>query len=164
MGWMRSEGLRIRSRARNHITQRNHATTSRNPVTRAPALNPLGAVVNNLVRDSANFLLIAGLVVYGLALFGDYSARGRWAKNVTSLLASLGILTLAAALALTPGVAVVLMRLAQTDLSKVLLGFSSFFLLLAMGAFGLITYMRPLRLRHEKKIDSDLNRELPKIP
>ncbi len=47
------------------------------------------------ITDTANFLLIAGLVIYGFTLFADYSARGRWAKNVTSLLASLGILTLA---------------------------------------------------------------------
>jgi len=116
------------------------------------------------VTESANLLLIAGLVIYGFMLFADYSARGRWAKNVTSLLASLGILTLAVALAITPGNAAVLMRLAHTDASKVLLGLSSFLLLLSIGAFGLITYSRPFRLRHEKKIDRELNRDLPKIP
>ena len=118
----------------------------------------------DIIRDSANFLLIAGLVVYGFTLFADYSARGRWAKNVTSLLASLGILTLAAALAMTPANAAILNRLAQTKASKVLLGLSSFLLLMSMGAFGLITYSRPFRLRHEKKIDRELNRDLPKIP
>jgi len=118
----------------------------------------------DMIRDSANFLLIAGLVVYGFTLFADYSARGRWAKNVTSLLASLGILTLAAALAMTPANAAILNRLAQTKASKVLLGLSSFLLLMSMGAFGLITYSRPFRLRHEKKIDRELNRDLPKIP
>jgi hypothetical protein len=121
-------------------------------------------LVNDSVADAANFLLIAGLVVYGFTLFADYSARGRWAKNVTSLLASLGILTLALALALTPENAGILLRLSRTQISKVLLGLSSFLLLLSIGAFGVITYSRPFRLRHEKKIDRELNRDLPKIP
>lgn len=116
------------------------------------------------VTDSANLLLIAGLVVYGFVLFADYSARGRWAKNVTSLLASLGMLTLALALTITPGNAAILLRIAQTEASKVLLGLSSFLLLLSIGAFGAITYSRPFRLRHEKKIERELNRDLPKIP
>jgi hypothetical protein len=120
--------------------------------------------VTDVVSDSANLLLITGLVVYGLTLFADYAARGRWAKNVTSLLASLGILTLALALAMTPANAAILIRVAQTAISKVLLGVSSFLLLLAIGAFGVITYSRPFRLRHEKKIDRELNRDLPKIP
>jgi hypothetical protein len=122
------------------------------------------AALSDTITDSANFLLIAGLVVYGLVLFADYSARGRWAKNVTSLLASLGILTLALALAMTPANAAILNRVSQTKASKVLLGFSSFLLLMSIGAFGLITYSRPFRLRHEKKIDRELNRDLPKIP
>ena len=37
-------------------------------------------------------------------------------------------------------------------------------LLAAMAAFGVITYTKPLRLWHERKIESDLNRGLPKIP
>jgi magnesium-transporting ATPase (P-type) len=116
------------------------------------------------VTDSANFLLIVGLVIYGLTLFADYHARGRWAKNITSLLASLGILTLALALAITPENAAILVYVAQTNASKVLLGLSSFLLLLSIGAFGVITYSRPFRLRHERKIDRELNRDLPKIP
>jgi len=116
------------------------------------------------VADSANFLLIGGLVIYGLMLFADYSARGRWAKNVTSLLASMGILTLALALTITPANAAILVRVSRTDAPKVLLGLSSFLLLLSIGAFGLITYSRPFRLRHEKKIDYEQNRDLPKIP
>ncbi len=116
------------------------------------------------ITDSANLLLIGGLVVYGLSLFADYSARGRWAKNVTSLLASLGILALALALAITPGNAAMLVRIAQSDASKLLLGVSSFLLVLSIGAFGVITYSRPFRLRHEKKINRELNRDLPKIP
>jgi hypothetical protein len=123
-----------------------------------------GTPLNNTVADSANLLLISGLVVYGLTLFADYSARGRWAKNVTSLLAALGIFTLALALVLTPENTAILIRIAQTPVSRVLLGVSSLLLLMAIVAFGLITYSRPLRLRHERKIDRDLNRELPKLP
>lgn len=120
--------------------------------------------MNNTVAAAANLLLIAGLVVYGLTLFADYSARGRWAKNVTSLLASLGMFTLALALALTPENARIVLLISHTAVSGVLLGLSSFLLLLAIGAFGVITYARPFRLRHEKRIDRDLNRDLPKIP
>lgn len=115
------------------------------------------------IADAANFLLLAGLVVYGLTLFADYSARGRWAKNSTSLMAALGMLTLAAALAITPANAMLLLRLSHTDAAKVLLGLSSFLLLMAIGIFGLITYLRPFRLRHEKRIKRELNGELPKI-
>ncbi len=56
------------------------------------------------------------------------------------------------------------MRIAETGASKVLIGISSALLLAAMAAFGIITYTKPLRLWHERKIESDLNRELPKIP
>ena len=70
----------------------------------------------------------------------------------------------ALALAITPGNAAILIRVSHTDASKVLLGLSSFLLLLSIGAFGMITYSRPFRLRHEKKIDRQLNRDLPKIP
>lgn len=124
----------------------------------------MGVFVNNSVAAAANLLLILGLVVYGLALFADYSARGRWAKNITSLLASLGILTLALALALTPENSALLLIISQTSAPRVLLGVSSFLLLLSMGAFGLITYSRPFRLLHEKTINRDLDRDLPKIP
>jgi len=120
--------------------------------------------LTDAIADFANLLLIVGLAVYGLALFADYSARGRWARNVTSLLASLGILILALALVLTPANAALLLRVSHSEASKVLLGLSSFMLLLSIGAFGLITYSRPFRLRHEKKIDRDLNRDLPRIP
>jgi hypothetical protein len=121
--------------------------------------------LNNTVAAAANLLLIVGLVVYGMTLFADYSARGRWAKNVTSLLAALGILTLALALALTPENGALLASISRSHAaSRFLLGISSLLLLLAIGAFGLITYSKPFRLRHEKTIRSDLNRDLPKIP
>ncbi|HZU44395.1 MAG TPA: hypothetical protein VE994_17100 [Terriglobales bacterium] len=112
----------------------------------------------------ANFLGIAGLVLYGFTLFAEYHARGRWAKNITALLAGLGMLSLALALIFTPQNAQVIERIAETGASKVLIGISSALLLAAMAAFGIITYTKPLRLWHERKIESDLNRELPKIP
>ncbi len=113
---------------------------------------------------TANILVTAGLVVYGFTLFAEYFAAGKWAKNVTSLLAGLGLLALAAALVLTPGNADVIMRLARTKASVVLVWMSTGLLLAAIAAFGIITYSKPLRLWHERKIQRDLHRELPKIP
>jgi drug/metabolite transporter (DMT)-like permease len=112
----------------------------------------------------ANFLGIAGLILYGFTLFAEYHARGRWAKNITALLAGLGMMTLALALVFTPQNAEVIERIAETGASRVLVGISSVLLLAAIAAFGIITYSKPLRLWHERKIESDLNRELPKIP
>jgi hypothetical protein len=120
-----------------------------------------------LLRDlsiGGNFLLIAGLVVYGFRLFAGYHARGRWAKNITGLLAGIGMLTLASALVLTPRNAEVIVLLAKTKVSAVFLWISNGLLLAAIGAFGLITYAKPFRLRLERKIERDQNRDLPKIP
>ena len=117
--------------------------------------------MTDAIADFANLLPIAGLAICGLTLFADDSAGGRWARNVTSRLASLGILILALALMLTPANAALLRRASRLEASKVLLGLSSFMLLLSIGAFGLITYSRPSRLRYEKKIDRGLNRDLP---
>lgn len=112
----------------------------------------------------ANFLIIAGLALYGFTLFAEYHAKGRWAKNLTGLLAGLGMLALALALVLTPSNAEVIARIAQTGASVVFTWISTTLLLAAMAAFGIITYSKPLRLWHERKIERDLNRELPKIP
>jgi hypothetical protein len=112
----------------------------------------------------ANFLLIGGLLLYGFRLFAEYHARGRWAKNLTGLLAGLGMLSLAFGLTITPSNAQVMMRIAETNACIVFLWLSTGLLLAAIAAFGIITYTRPLRLWHERKIESDLNRELPKIP
>jgi len=111
-----------------------------------------------------NFLLIGALIVYGFRLFAEYHARGRWAKNVTSLLAGLGLMTLAAALLLTPTNISVLQQISHTKIARMLLWLSNTLLFAAIAAFGVITYSRPLRLWHERKIESDLRRELPKIP
>src|SRR3954469_9934235 len=111
-----------------------------------------------------NFLIIGGLVLYGFGLFAEYHAHGRWAKNVTALLAGLGMLTLAFALMITPQNAEVIARIASTHASRVFLWLSTGLLLAAIAAFGVITYAKPLRLKHERKLQQDLHRELPKIP
>lgn len=111
-----------------------------------------------------NLVFIAGLMLYGFTLFAEYHSKGRWAKNVTSLLAGLGMMSLAFALVLTPGNAEVIRKIAETDASRVFQWISTGLLLAAMAAFGVITYAKPLRLWHERKIERDLNRELPKIP
>ncbi len=122
-------------------------------------------MVNGLsIAVVANFLLIAGLLLYGFTLFAEYHAKGRWAKNITGLLGGLGMLALAFALLITPGNAQVILRIAATGASAVFLWISSGLLLAAIAAFGIITYSKPLRLWHERRIQSDLNRELPKIP
>ncbi|SRR6266404_4434669 len=111
----------------------------------------------------ANQVIIAVLVGYGFMLVSQYQARGRWAKNVTGLLAGLGMWALAFALEITPANAAIVMRIARTGAADVFLAISSGFLLVAIGAFGIITYSRPLRLWHERKIERDLHRELPNI-
>lgn len=111
-----------------------------------------------------NFVLIGALVLYGFSLFAAYHARGRWAKNITGLLAGVGMFVLALALMLTPANAEVISQIAATGISRIFLYISSALLLAAIGAFGVITYSKPFRLRHERKIERDLNRDLPRIP
>ena len=114
---------------------------------------------------TASFLMIAALIFYGFTLFAEYYAKGRWAKNLTGLLAGMGMLSLAASLILVPQNAAELARIAQqTEATDVFLGISSGLLVAAIAAFGIITYTKPLRLWHERKIESDLHRGLPKIP
>jgi hypothetical protein len=111
-----------------------------------------------------NFVIIAGLISYGFMLFAEYHARGRWAKNVTGLLAGVGMLSLALSMLLTPRNVLVILQVARTGASRFFLGISSACLLAAIAAFGIINYSRPLRLWHERRIERDLRRELPKIP
>lgn len=111
-----------------------------------------------------NILLIAGLVWYGFTLFAEYHATGKWAKNITGLLGGLGMFVLAFALTLTPANAQLILRIAQTRVSTVFLWLSSLLLLAAMASYGVITYSKPFRLSHERRIRRDLNRDLPKIP
>jgi hypothetical protein len=110
-----------------------------------------------------NFLLIGGLIFCGFALFAQYHATGKWAKNITSLLAGVGMLTLGFALTITPSNVAVLARIAATKASIFFLVVSSILLLAAIAAFGIITYWRPLRLWHERRLERDLSRGLPNI-
>jgi hypothetical protein len=112
----------------------------------------------------ANLLAVGLLIVCGFVLFAEYNAKGRWAKNVTSLLAGLGLWALGFALETTPSNAAVIERIAHTGASRVFLGLSSALLLAAIAAYGVITYIKPIRLWHERKIERDLNRGLPNIP
>jgi len=116
-----------------------------------------------IVSVVANIGLIVLLVVYGLKLFAEYHARGRWAKNVTSLFAGLGMIVLAFALLITPQNTSLLVRVAATHASEVFLGISSGLLLSAIAAFGVITFSKPLRLWHERNIEQGLKRDLPHI-
>ncbi len=116
------------------------------------------------ISDIGNVIVIVGLGLYGFNLLAEYFTRGRWAKNVTGFVAGIGMLTLAAALILTPENADVISRVARTHVSVVLVWISTGLLLAAIAAFGIITYSKPLRLWHERRIERDLNRELPKIP
>ena len=120
--------------------------------------------LSSFISLVANFLFIFGLVIYGFTLFAGYHATGKWAKNITELLGGLGMLTLAFALTITPANVHFLMLLAETKASLIFLWISSFFLLAAMAAYGIITYSKPFRLWHERRIRRDLNRDLPKIP
>jgi hypothetical protein len=112
----------------------------------------------------ANFLVIAGLISYGFSFFAEYHAKGRWARNVTGLLAGIGMLALALAMLLTPRNAAVLLQIARTGASRVFLGISSGLLLAAIAAFGIINYSRPRRLWHERRIERDLRRDRTNIP
>lgn len=117
-----------------------------------------------VISAFSNLLIIGLLIAYGLMLFADYHSRGRWAKNVTGLLAGLGMMALALSLLITPSNARLIARIAETSAPRVFLGLSSFLLLAAIAAFGVISYSRPFRLWLEKKIEQDLKRDLPNIP
>jgi hypothetical protein len=116
------------------------------------------------ITEAANLMVIAGLMLYGFILISEYYAKGRWAKNVTGLLAGFGVLSLAVALILRPSNAQLLARISQSEASTVFLWVSNCLLVGAMAAFGLITYLKPLRLWYERRIERRLHRGLPRIP
>jgi hypothetical protein len=120
--------------------------------------------VKSWIAIVANFVVIAGLISYGFNLFADYHSTGRWAKNITGLLAGVGMLALSASMLLTPRNALVILQVAQTGASRVFLILSSVLLMAAIAAFGIINYSRPLRLWHQRRIGRDLRRGLPRIP
>ena len=112
----------------------------------------------------ANFAAVAALVVIGLRMFAQYHSRGKWAKNVTSLLGGFGLLLLALALLITPRNADAITRISQTKAHLIFLIASSLLLIGAIAAYGIITYSRPFRLLREQQIEEGLRSELPKLP
>lgn len=124
----------------------------------------MGQTLTSIIAVAGNFLLIAALVWYGFTLFAEYHATGKWAKNITGLLGGIGMLTLAFSLVITPANAEVILRVAETKASSFFLWLSSLLLLAAIAAYGVITYSKPFRLWHERRIERDLSRDLPRIP
>jgi hypothetical protein len=120
--------------------------------------------VRVLIAVIANFAVMTALIVIAFRLFGRYHSSGKWAKNMTGLLAGIGMLLLALGLLITPRNAEVLAAVAETRAYLFFLIGSNAFLLSAIAAYGVITYWRPLRLRRESDIEKGLRDELPKIP
>ena len=120
--------------------------------------------VRVLIAVIANFAVMTALIVIAFRLFGRYHSSGKWAKNMTGLLAGIGMLLLALGLLITPRNAEILAAIAETRAYLFFLIASNAFLLSAIGAYGVITYWKPLRLRRESDIEKGLRDELPKIP
>jgi hypothetical protein len=112
----------------------------------------------------SNLALILALVLYGVQLFKDCFLERRWARSVTALLGGTGLLFLAFALIFTPTNAAATIYVAQAAIWRVLLAFSTTFLLAAIISFGVITYTKPLRLWHERRVERRLNGEVGKVP
>jgi hypothetical protein len=120
--------------------------------------------IRALIAVVANFAVMSALIVVAFRLFGRYHSSGKWAKNITGLLSGIGMLLLALGLLITPRNAEIIATIAQTKTYLVFLIASNGFLLSAIAAYGVITYWRPLRLRHESEIEKELRDELPKVP
>jgi hypothetical protein len=117
-----------------------------------------------LIAVIANFAVMTALIVIAFRLFGRYHSSGKWAKNMTGLLAGVGMLLLALGLLITPRNAEVIAAVAETRAYLFFLIASNAFLLGAIAAYGVITYWKPLRLRRESDIEKGLRDELPKVP
>jgi hypothetical protein len=120
--------------------------------------------IRALIAVVANFAIMSALIVVAFRLFGQYHSSGKWAKNITGLLSGIGMLLLALGLLITPRNAEIIATIAQTKSYLVFLIASNGFLLSAIAAYGVITYWKPLRLRHERQIEKELRDELPKVP
>jgi hypothetical protein len=120
--------------------------------------------VRVLIAVIANFAVMTALIVIAFRLFGRYHSSGKWAKNMTGLLAGIGMLLLALGLLITPRNAEILAAIAETRAYLFFLIASNAFLLSAIAAYGVITYWKPLRLRRESDIEKGLRDELPKVP
>jgi hypothetical protein len=120
--------------------------------------------VRVLIAVIANFAVMTALIVVAFRLFGRYHSSGKWAKNMTGLLAGIGMLLLALGLLITPRNAEIITAIANTRAYVFFLIASNAFLLSAIAAYGVITYWKPLRLRRESDIEKGLRDELPKVP
>jgi hypothetical protein len=120
--------------------------------------------VRVLIAMAVNFAVMSALIVVAFRLFGRYHSSGKWAKNITGLLAGIGMLLLALGLLVTPRNAEVITTIANTKTYLLFLISSNVLLLGAIAAYGLITYWRPVRLQREKHIEKELRDELPKVP
>ncbi|HWK31308.1 MAG TPA: hypothetical protein VNR20_04395 [Terriglobales bacterium] len=120
--------------------------------------------VRVLIAVIANFAVMTALIVIAFRLFGRYHSSGKWAKNMTGLLAGIGMLMLALGLLITPRNAEILAAVAETRAYLFFLIGSNAFLLSAIAAYGVITYWKPLRLRRESELEKGLRDELPKVP
>jgi hypothetical protein len=120
--------------------------------------------VRVLIAVIANFAVMTSLIVIAFRLFGRYHSSGKWAKNMTGLLAGIGMLLLALGLLITPRNAEIIAAVANTRAYLFFLIASNAFLLSAIAAYGVITYWKPLRLRRESDIEKGLRDELPKVP
>src|SRR3954463_9717232 len=103
--------------------------------------------VRVLIAVIVNFAAMSALIVVAFRLFGRYHSSGKWAKNITGLLAGIGMLLLALGLLITPRNAEVITAIAETRAYLIFLIASNVLLLGAIAAYGVITYWRPLRLR-----------------
>ena len=117
-----------------------------------------------LIAVAVNFAVMAALIVLAFRLFGRYHSSGKWAKNITGLLAGIGMLLLAIGLLITPRNADRIAAVAETKMYLVFLIASNVLLLGAMTAYGVITYWRPSRLMREDSIEKGLRDGLPKVP
>jgi hypothetical protein len=120
--------------------------------------------VRVLIAVAANFAVMSALIVLAFRLFGRYHSSGKWAKNITGLLAGAGMLLLALGLLITPRNADVISEIANTKAYLFFLILSNALLVGAMAAYGVITYWRPSRLLRENSIEKGLRDELPKVP
>jgi hypothetical protein len=120
--------------------------------------------IRALIAVVANFAVMSALIVVAFRLFGRYHSSGKWAKNITGLLSGIGMLLLALGLLITPRNAEIIATIAGTKTYLIFLIASNGFLLSAIAAYGVITYWKPFRLRHEREIEKELRDELPKVP
>jgi hypothetical protein len=108
-------------------------------------------------------ILISVLIYWGMFSLSEYFSRGQYAKNITHLLGGAGLLALAASCLLSTTVTRALVFLASTQISVLLVTMSSLLLLSSIVVFGSITYGKPLRLWHERRLGHQLRNSSEKL-